>query len=166
MALIANLATGDTITETWVDSVTTGLNTGVFSGTYTPTLSGMAVGTGGSATNSAVYSFVAGQLTVAGAIIFGTTGTTFPGANINISLPSTFVSSDYAASWFGMCNMAVGGITFLGVCSQNTSTTVRFVVLNAAAAGSLTHLATSTTVPGTWAAGDTIKYRFSCFGSF
>ena len=43
MGLVANLANLDIIPETWVDAVKDGLNTGVFSGTYTPTLSGIVV---------------------------------------------------------------------------------------------------------------------------
>ena len=65
-------------------------------GNYTPTLTAMAVGTGGSAENSARYLFVGGPdtgdrgvLIAWGNIVFGTSGVTFP-TSPSVSLPAGF----------------------------------------------------------------------------
>jgi hypothetical protein len=72
----------------------------VDSGSYTPTLTNMDVGTGGSADNSARYTYAHGILNCSGTIVFGTSGTTFPGgSNEKIGLPSGFtITSGFGAS--------------------------------------------------------------------
>lgn len=161
MALVTNLATLDVITEAWVDSVKDGLNTGVFSGTYTPTLVGMAVGTGGSAFNTAWYAFTGGIFTMNGLVTFGTAGTTFPGATVTVTLPTGFTMPYYSTSHpIGRCTMGIAGTNYAGSCWTNSGTTARFVVENVAGTYA-TVVATSTTVPATWAAGSAISYSFT-----
>lgn len=81
-----------------LDSLTVGgLNAATFDGdTYVPTFTGMNIGTGGSARNDAEWEYVGGPnsgdrglLTIHGAIVFGTSGQTFP-TTPTISMPSGF----------------------------------------------------------------------------
>jgi hypothetical protein len=164
MALVTNLANLDVITEAFVDSVKDGLNTGVLTNmAYTPTLTGMAVGTGGSAANQLAYTFVGGLLTGVGSIVFGTTGATLPGAggNITITLPPGASSLAQNVSLpVGVCTFSIAGTNYKGTVWVNTGTTLRFVVENVAGTYT-TLLATSATVPGTWAAGSAIYYSFA-----
>lgn len=134
-------------------------------GSYTPTLAGMAIGTGGSAANTADWSFSGGTLTVSGVITFGTSGTTFPGAVITASLPAGFTATSAAARPLGMCTFDDSGTAHLGTVRGNTTTTVRFVALNAAGTY-LTEVATSTTIPFTWGAGDQIRWSATITGTF
>lgn len=133
-------------------------------GTYTPTLTAMAIGTGGGATNTAKYVYSYGKIFIQGVITFGTSGATLPGGAPLISLPSgysfdTSVVGPVAAMQLGFCTFldASAGAGWMGITRYNTSTNVRVVLHNAA--GSLTqHLATSATVPFTWATGDSILW--------
>lgn len=135
--------------------------------TYTPTLVGMAVGTGGSAENTATYGFSGGTLTVSGNIVFGTTGTTFPASTITASLPSGFTASPvYSATAAGIASMTDASVgTYTGYCRLQSASTVRFVVSNTSGTYP-TQVSTSTTVPFTWAAGDSITWAASIAGSF
>lgn len=167
MALVTNLANLDVISETWVDAVKDGLNTGVFSGSYTPTLGGIAVGTGGSATNIAYYSYVGGLLVVQGTIQFGTAGQTFPSASHTISLPSGFtpamaVTPNYAT--VGVAQMVAGGVSANGSVTLVTATQVRLGVWGAATTYAV-NSNLSTAIPGTWVAGDYARWTAHIVGT-
>ena len=83
--------------ELWFDTSDPGSTLiGLQRGTYTPTLTGMVVGTGGTPSNTADYTFIGGPnvgdrglLYIRGYIEFGTTGQTFPTAP-SFSLPTGF----------------------------------------------------------------------------
>lgn len=135
--------------------------------TYTPTLAGMAIGTGGGATNTATFGFSGNTLTVVGSILFGTSGAIFPSAGITVTMPSGFTISP-------VFNLSiVGGVTFndfgttafAGFARVETATTVRFVVASTSGAH-LQQVATSTTVPFTWVPGDSIVWQAVVPGSF
>ena len=84
--------TGTALTQAEIDSW-------FVSGTYTPTLTNMAIGTGGTAINTASFTFAGfpagGILCVEGKVVFGTAGQTFPGAsNESISLPTGYTLVD------------------------------------------------------------------------
>lgn len=138
------------------------------SGTYTPTLGSMVIGTGGSASNSAKYTFVGfpagGELIVEGAIVFGTSGQTFPGAGTEtFSLPSGYTlidstTSSIVAGWTSFVDSSAGS-TIHGVLRPNSSTTMRLLVLSVTGTN-LTVVDIASTVPFTWASGDQIYYRF------
>lgn len=91
-------AVGRAITSLALDSLTVGGEAAATfdGGTYVPTFTGMDIGTGGSARNDAEWEFVGGPnsgdrglLTIHGAIVFGTSGQTFP-TTPTISMPSGF----------------------------------------------------------------------------
>lgn len=139
------------------------------SGTYTPTLSGMAIGTGGGAANTATWYYDGNMLDVVGQIVFGTTGPTFPGAggNINVALPTSpawtipVLNGNHPA---GLVTLSPAGSNWVGFGWVNTGTTIRFLAesINAAAAGTdyVKQAATGAAIPAAWAAGNTIQYSF------
>lgn len=137
------------------------MNTGADGGTYTPSLTGMAIGTGGTPLNTASFSFIGGVLVVEGRIQFGTSGQTFPTAP-TVSIPSGYtiatVVDGRPCGWAALGDSGVG--TFAGRCVVKTSTTVNFVAENAASTHGII-VALSTTVPFTWASNDTILYEFT-----
>lgn len=136
-------------------------------GTYTPTLVGMVIGTGGTPTNTANYTFVGtsagGVLTVEGKIKFGTSGQTFPAATITASLPAGYSLIDTSTE-----AQIAGSVSFLDVGTQNykgfvlpsTATVVRFMVLTVSGTF-IVPGATGTTTPFTWTSNDEIYYRYS-----
>jgi hypothetical protein len=125
-------------------------------GTYTPTLSGMAVGTGGSAANTATWTLNGDVLHIEGIVTFGTSGQTFPTAP-TIALPSGFLFAnadtsrpcgqallrDPGVAGYSAVLLVESSSTF-GIYQQNTASTY-------AAVATLT-----TTTPFTYAAGDQI----------
>lgn len=151
-------------TNTTLSSLSTAVSGLFVTGTYTPTLSGMAIGTGGSAANTARLHYANGLLTVQGRIIFGTSGTTFPGSSITATLPSGYTATEFYAQF----EQAIGFVTFRddGVLSYNgvvwldSTSTVRFMALDNASTYERV-AATGTTIPFTWGAGDRITYQFS-----
>lgn len=141
---------------------------GAQSGTYTPTLVGMAIGTGGSATNTASYWWTGGPdvgdeglLFLSGWIIFGTAGATFP-TTPDVLLPPGFrvsaavpvVQRVQAVHYF----IAAVGFVFGFVEYQaSANDRIRLGWLNAA--GTPLGLgALSPVSPGAWAAGDSMRY--------
>lgn len=136
-------------------------------GTYTPTLVGMAIGTGGSAGNTANWSFSGGTLLVSGSITFGTTAPTFPGATITASLPAGFTAVTPTPRPVGVCTMndVSSGVGYLGTTRVESGTTVRFLLIDSASTYAFQN-ATSTTTPMTWAAGDAIFWSASITGTF
>lgn len=139
------------------------------SGTYTPTLGAMAVGTGGTPTNSAKYTFVGfpagGVLTVEGKIKFGTTSVTLPGASTEtISLPSGYALIDTSGSSVFPAGVSYtdvsAGQSWSGLLAPNSSTTVVLYVPVVSGTMLVTSLV-SGTVPFTWAINDEIYYRFT-----
>lgn len=131
-------------------------------GTYTPTLVGMAVGTGGGATNTAAYAFGGAGGSIEGDIVFGTSGTTFPSSTTTISLPSGWTFKNVTATRpIGDVTMTLGGVSFYyGILWIASSTTARLMLTEAASTyGRL--FAPSTTAPATWAAGDRIEWRIN-----
>ena len=136
------------------------INTGADTGTYTPTLGGMAIGTGGSAANTASFNFIGGVLFVEGSVIFGTSGQTFPTAP-TVTLPTgytvTTVTVNRPCGLSALNDAGVG--TFSGECRVASSTTVQFVAEQSSATSGIV-AAISTTSPMTWAAGDSILYEF------
>jgi hypothetical protein len=133
--------------------------------TYTPTLSGMAIGSGGSATNTADWSFAGGTLTVRGTITFGTSGSTFPSTTSTMSLPAGFTATSSSPRPVGSCVFDDAGALFPGVVTVNSTTTVRLFALNAASTY-LSQVTPSSTIPFTWAASDAIRWQATITGTF
>jgi hypothetical protein len=137
-------------------------------GTYTPALTGMAIGTGGGALNTADFVFDGETLFVHGEIKFGTSGTTFPGATITVGLPSgyempaTTVTVSHPMSEVTFIDLATN--VFAGLCRREAGTDDALRLLLRLSSGTYGgYAATSTTVPHTWAAGDEIEYWYRVF---
>lgn len=136
------------------------------SGTYTPTLVNMAVGTGGSALNTASWSYARKLLTIEGILVFGTTGTTFPSAAAEtIGLPTGFTLDGNASTQVGMVTHTIGGSASIGSVRIESSTTLRPLSFSTAAA-SVQAVDLTATVPGSWAAGDSMRYSISTLASY
>lgn len=139
------------------------------SGTYTPTLANMVIGTGGTPINTAKFTFVGfpagGVLTVEGRIKFGTTGTTLPGASVEtISLPSGYALIDTSVdgaliSQVVFQDVSAPGTERLGIIVPVTSTTVR-PVMPTVTGSFLFRLSIDATNPFTWAINDEFYYRY------
>jgi hypothetical protein len=147
----------------------------VQSGTYTPTLTNIAVGTGGSAQNSADYLFVGGPsvgdkgiLMVSGRIVFGTTGATLPGVTNNpkaslpvgfnlLHLATTFHVGDIRAAVSGAYDGRVLNDSANGNLVQLFFTQLPVAVAN----GGVIVSPPSPTFPSTWAAGSEIRWNVS-----
>lgn len=135
----------------------------VQSGSYTPTLTGMVVGTGG--TNAAEYAFIGGPntgdkgiLVVHGIAQFGTAGQTFP-TSPTISLPSGFSTSLSSGTHdLGGAVLAdATGLNHAGRVWIAGATTIR-PVLQQVSGATLFYNVLSTTTPFTWANGDSIVW--------
>lgn len=129
--------------------------------TYTPTLTSIVVGSGG--TNTAQYYVNRGVMHIQGNIIFGTSGQTFPsGSVIGASLPSGFTFDGVDASIVGLCRMRDSSVpqNYRGNCQWvSASSTISFNIDNVA--GTYPTLATpSATIPfaAAWASGDSIEW--------
>ena len=143
----------------------------VASGTYTPTLVNVAVGTGG--TNAASYRYVGqesttsgfrdGLLFLSGEIILGTSGFTVPSGSVTVSLPAGFQISPNYSSFMqgGQCTMFKGGSGMAGILRINSGTTLRILALTASGTTGLSHASPSATVPfnAAWAAGDGMEWQ-------
>lgn len=127
---------------------------------YTPTLTGTAVGTGGSASNSAEYKFTDGELRIRGRIVYGTTAPTYPtspcvGLPAGFALRAPVVSNEYL---LGRGTLFDAGVAVYGAWPRyNGTNTDRFEIQqNAASAGGTANI--TTTSPFTWGAGDAMEY--------
>lgn len=147
---------------------------GFVTGAYTPTLVGMAVGTGGSAMNVAEYSFCGdtpagsiGQMTIEGYITFGTTGVTLPGATApTIQLPSGFeIYSSFGGTVpersIGNTLMTAGASgDFTGVLIVAVAAPTKMAIRNLNGASLNTKGAVITaSSPGIWQNGNIISYN-------
>jgi hypothetical protein len=131
--------------------------------TTTPTLGGMAIGTGGSANNQMTYTYEDGSFTCVGDITFGTAGTTLPGATaLTINLPGSlqFAGAITSVTPIGQCTITAGGVAYNGTIRIQSAGVARILAINVAGTYA-TPQATSALIPGTWAAGDSIRYSFA-----
>jgi hypothetical protein len=144
---------GSTWDEVWAEGS---------SGTYTPTLTGMVVGTGGSTYNSATFSYANGMLHVTGRLVFGTTGVTLPTGTIGVGPPSGFTIAPVvvAVCPAGLCYMTAAGTGYVGTVRAESASLMRFLASGTSATYETT-VGTSGTIPGTWANGDSIGYQFT-----
>jgi hypothetical protein len=138
--------------------------------TYTPSLTNIAIGTGGSAFNDAVYTYVggsesgdAGIMSLSGRITLGTSGESVSGTPV-VSLPSGFslqVSLETTFQSLGLAHLRAGAANYVGYLAWQSSTEL---LVRAERRGGFTYiepLVISSTVPDTWAAGDSITYNAS-----
>lgn len=129
--------------------------------TYVATLTGFAVGTGGSALNSTKYRYVGGDVEIDFKFIFGTSGQTFP-TSPTFTLPSGIALQ--AAPWINFilnnCNLLDSGTANIraGMVGYSTAATDKVTISYQNAL--LTTTGISVTAPWTWAAGDAFAGRF------
>ncbi len=117
--------------------------------TYTPTLTGMAIGTGGSASNVMSYHRSDGCLDFQWAATFGTSGATFP-TNPTFSLPVAMTDAEVGF----LATYVDGGVArYAGIATSNALGSLFLQVFGAAYTG------LTTTTPFTWGAGDHIHVR-------
>lgn len=176
---VATIGGGDQVaTKVWANSVADDVNANTaaivlrapfVNGTYTPTLANMVIGTGGTPTNTASYTFVGaaagGVLTVEGKVKFGTTGTTLPGASAEtISLPAGYSIIDTGALAELLSNIVyndvTGGVNFKGTLYPASATTLSLLVTSVSGA-QMTNAALTATIPFAWAINDEIYYKFA-----
>lgn len=133
-------------------------------GTYTPTIAGMAAGSTG--VNTAWYGYSRGLLIAQGTVQFNGTGITFP-TTPTITLPPGFTASPSVTPNYpivGHCAMTAGGPTVIGYMTLPSATQVR--PLAQTAGGTYVGAANvTTTVPGTWAAGDYMRWTVTVPGT-
>lgn len=128
---------------------------------YSPTLTGVAIGTGGSALSTWVYKYVAGDVRIKGGLILGTSGASVSGIP-TISLPVNRVALLHAyEATLGAATLFDASATtpyLVAVGTDNTNVDrVRFFPHNSGAVAT----AVSSTVPFTWTSGDAISADFS-----
>lgn len=140
----------------------------VVKATYTPTLTGMAIGTGGSAANGGYYTYIggpsvgnAGIMHAEGRVIFGTSGTTFP-TSPTISLPAGFnfqTGSSSTNKINGSAAFNDSGAEYDGVLKVSTVSTFK-PMCHSAATAYLTPVNLTALIPFTFGAGDIIDWSF------
>jgi hypothetical protein len=154
------VSTGDVLTASkWnADVVDNMAAIGDARTSYTPTLTNVAVGTGGNAETTGKY-VKAGRLVVFRVkLVLGTSGASVSG-KIGISLPFTAAGSaagyNETASFNGTF-LDLGTAIYPAMAVQETNTRIDLFAINAAGTFAVAGAATSSTVPFTWAAGDQI----------
>lgn len=131
-------------------------------GTYTPTLTNMAIGAGGSPSNAGRYRFYGGPETgdegllyLEGDIVLGTSGSV--SGSISVTVPSGFqMTSTHRPRLFTGRSTAGGGNYIVHI-SPISSDTLQINALRANATY-LDTVGTSATIPGTWAAGNQLTW--------
>lgn len=142
----------------------------VQSGSYTPTLTSLVVGTGG--TNTADYTFVGGPnvgdkglLAAQGKIVFGSSGATFPTVNSRIGLPSGFNLNPNTTTWhIGTIRGVIPGQNgWEGVLGNDSASPgvfqLSFGILGTG--NSIQMSPASSTFPFTWAATHEIRWMLN-----
>jgi hypothetical protein len=129
--------------------------------TWVPTLTNLSVGTGGGATSSHQYRYIAGRVHLMGRMVLGTSGASV-GAIPTVTLPVTraalkvkYDALPGAVNFFDVST----DTPWLGAAASDGASTsaFRFFPVNSSVIGS----AVGATNPFTFAAGDTIVYELS-----
>jgi hypothetical protein len=123
---------------------------------WTPTLTNVVIGTGGSPANAGAYVYSMGVLSVDIVVVLGSSGFSVSGTP-GITLPAGFVASRVSASMRSA--VAVGlicqGNYRHGVANQPTAGALN-VFAETTVGAYLTRVAITAAVPATWQAGDAI----------
>jgi hypothetical protein len=126
---------------------------------YTPTLTGITLGTGGSAGTVAHYRYEGGRVRVRVQIILGTSGMAVSSAVISLPATAAALRHNYVA-YAGVASFyddSASNNYTADVCANNTSTTQ--VILLMRGTNGL-RVGVSSTVPFTWAASDRLSAEF------
>jgi len=122
--------------------------------TYTPILTNIAVGTGGSAKNEGRYIRLGGLVTFEIQIVLGTSGGSVPSGAIGATLPP--ITQQAAARGSFSARMRDAGTAIYTAMTDNTTIgrVDAYAVLTSGTYGS--GATPSSTIPFTWAAGDEV----------
>jgi hypothetical protein len=129
--------------------------------TYTPSLTNIAIGTGGSALLSASYRYELGRVRVRGVATLGTTGSSVSG-NPTFDLPVTATAVRHAFQSYpggSTCYDVSAGLEYVGVVTANNTTVTNFLVLLFGTNGARQGLSAS--IPFTWTSGDSVSFDFT-----
>jgi hypothetical protein len=164
---IPSVTAGDDILDTWGNAVADAINGMPETGTYSPTLANVAIGTGGNAENTCFYTWLGGSetgdegvLTLVGSIILGSSGASVTGGP-TLTLPSGFQTTTVlgGSQRFGkVLFIDANGSDPLGHMFQSTATVLGVLIENASGTY-VVHSTPSSTVPFTWVADDRILYN-------
>lgn len=145
---------------------------------YTPALTNMAIGTGGTPINTAIYTWIGGAgtgahgtLDIQGQIRFGSSGQTFPSNPPKIALPTGFIFDDAMPFPGSGSNGGVmlGGVGYWdetgnqgygGAIGYDSTSTIRLLNYNVGGTNPQFN-SVSTSTPFTWAVDDQINYNFT-----
>jgi len=124
--------------------------------TYPPTLSNIAVGTGGSAASVHVYKYLAGDVRLKACLVLGSSGASVSGIP-TITLPVNHAPVQGQFEYVGAATLLDSpGSPYIGSVLMDAANVaaVRIYPVHSGVVGS----AVSSTVPFTWAAADSITY--------
>lgn len=126
---------------------------------YTPTLSGVVVGSGG--TNTATWMQLGSTMHIYGNIVFGSSGQTFPTGTFTIALPSGWTSSEVDGTPVGTARLRDSSVPATFPADLQIISGV-LTVLSTTASGTYTQYggSPSATVPfgAAWASGDSVVW--------
>lgn len=129
--------------------------------TYTPSLTNISVGTGGSAVSSAVYRFEQGRVRVKFRFVLGSSGSSM-GTTPKMTLPFEVGALNHSYNVFPsdgtMFDFSINSARLLKVVADASSTTVvRFAYIQDGSGGGGLFDYPNATTPWTWASGDAIS---------
>ena len=169
-ALPAGGTVGQVLTKTGAGDYVAGWQTDsvqIQAGTYTPPLTSVVVGTGGSATNTATYVYIGGPnvgdkgiMYLSGSIILGTTGMTVPQADVSIGLPAGFNLSLAVTQRALLATFTAAGGFQMGLVLMNSATPGVVTLQSTAITGNVIGVTSlSPTIPAAWAAGNAMRWQ-------
>jgi len=158
-----------------LDSLERAVNSGsgYRSGTYTPPLTNVVVGTGGLAANTAYWNFDGLFLTVSGYFTLGQSGASLTGIP-RFTFPAGFTHFASTGTPGGINTAPFGQATFYEdqgltwvsrMCKGSVAGTVAALYYSISG-GNILLANPSATAPFTWGANDSIHYEYSIPGSF
>jgi len=150
MPTIATVATGDTITETWGDSVANAINNFDAWVSYTPTLTNLTLGNG---TRTGLYIQIGKMVFVQATFTLGSTSAVT--GNPTFSLPVTAIASVSASSFAGYFSDASAVAVYPAITAVTSVTQIGLLAVLASGTYAA-WVGASATVPFTWATSDTI----------
>lgn len=130
-------------------------------GTYTPNLTNIAAGTGGSAANTADWTMSQGLITIHGTINYGTSSFIYATSNCTIQVPAGVTLAGKPFAPIGRFTYTISGTIYDGIIWYVGSATFRLRVLTASGSY-VTTVDPSATVPAAVGAGDHIEWSITC----
>lgn len=160
----ASSSTGSELIDLYSDVVRINGNSIITWSAWSPTLTNIAIGTGGNAGTTARYIQIGDTVHCTVAIVLGTSGASVSGIP-TISLPVTAAALPTGVTRLprGTCILGdAGTAAYAGMVESTSTTNARFMYHSAFGASSAAiNASTSSTVPFTWTAGDWITAEFT-----